>query len=234
MIDYDWQSMQDKIYLSVINTGKYQELLQTAPHEEIAPGLSVVAKVRLSNINADYMESTLVTNAFLGQMRLTGDEVLEIGQSNQEKMGFHVIPIREAVLELMVKTGVDKEYAESMLAGPQEPPMYVVTTPGIADGAAVLAMKSALDAVHADIGDYFIIPSSRHEIIALPTQSVPAEDIDDLRAIVHQVNATEVSAEDYLSDEVYKYDGKCLSLAIPEKVKDYEQEITREPQYRAM
>ncbi len=38
-------------------------------------------------------------------------------------------------------------------------------------------------------------------------------DINDLREMIHSVNETEVSAQDYLSDNLYHYNGMKLSLA---------------------
>ena len=56
-----------------------------------------------------------------------------------------------------------------------------------------------------------MLNSSRHEILLVP-QSV-VSDVEDLKKMVKEVNATEVSKIDKLSDNVYHFNGKHLSIA---------------------
>ncbi len=221
--DVDWDTQRDKIFLSVIDANKNGELLRTVPHEDIADGLAIVARIMPSPGDDTLTTTTMmVTDRLLGLLKLTGAEVLDIAHKNQESVGYEIKPIREAVLDLMLATGVDKEYAHSILDGPQDPPMYVVTTTHLTDGASVLAMDSALDAVHKEIGDFLVLPSSRHEIIAIPSECVTEEDLPKITDIVHLVNQ-DINSWDYLSDTVYKYDGKTLSVAM-----EKERSITEE------
>ena len=78
-------------------------------------------------------------------------------------------------------------------------------------GAGVLGNAKVMDSIREQIGDFYIIPSSIHEIIAVP-MSMGTEP-SDLVEMVHQVNASEVTEKDQLSDSVFAYDAEGLHQA---------------------
>ena len=78
-------------------------------------------------------------------------------------------------------------------------------------GAGVLGNTKIMDSIREQMGDFYIIPSSIHEIIAVPMSLGTTPD--DLVEMVHQVNASEVAPSDQLSDEVYIYDAEGLHQA---------------------
>ena len=55
--------------------------------------------------------------------------------------------------------------------------------------------------------DVIILPSSIHELILL-NANLPDVDVSHLKDIVKEVNATQVSEEEFLSDNVYYYSRK--------------------------
>ena len=62
-------------------------------------------------------------------------------------------------------------------------------------------------------GDFFLLPSSVHEIIVAPDDgnlSYP-----ELKEMVAEINATQVAPEDRLTDEVYHYDTRSTCLKKP-------------------
>lgn len=73
-------------------------------------------------------------------------------------------------------------------------------------GAVAVLEDQVWDAILEKYGnqDYYILPSSIHEVLLVPTSS--SIDIEMLRSTVKMVNATEVSEADKLSDDVYLFD----------------------------
>ena len=69
-------------------------------------------------------------------------------------------------------------------------------------------IKEASDKLH---DNFYILPSSIHEVILVPESSAPP--LKDLQEMVKEINATEVSPEDKLSDSVYRYDRECDSIS---------------------
>ena len=59
-------------------------------------------------------------------------------------------------------------------------------------------------------GDFIVLPSSVHEVIVLDAKN--GMKYKDLASIVQDVNASEVSAEEFLSDHVYVYNRRTESL----------------------
>lgn len=75
-------------------------------------------------------------------------------------------------------------------------------------GAGVLADNDTLNKFKEEFGDFYILPSSIHEVIIFPALEVGDDFADFAREQVKEINATEVKEEDRLSDNVYFFDGE--------------------------
>ena len=77
-------------------------------------------------------------------------------------------------------------------------------------GAGMIFCKDALNEarfkMHED--EIYLLPSSIHEILA-----VPAGDVSKYETMVSKVNDTQVKPKDLLSYHVFKWDGQDLKLA---------------------
>ena len=82
--------------------------------------------------------------------------------------------------------------------------MNPLTCEGSWNGAGILFCQEYLKAIREKIGDYYIIPSSIHEVLIVPNDGTM--DINDLNFIVQDVNANEVSENDYLADRAFTVD----------------------------
>lgn len=58
----------------------------------------------------------------------------------------------------------------------------------------------------------FILPSSVHELIAIPDKGI--SDVNELRNMVREVNETQVEAEEILSNQVYRYSKGKYAIAV--------------------
>ena len=67
---------------------------------------------------------------------------------------------------------------------------------------------------HKCDGNFYILPSSVHEVLVLSEKKAPC--IKDLRDMVYEVNSTQVLPEEILSDNVYYYDKETKSISIAE------------------
>ena len=99
---------------------------------------------------------------------------------------------------------------------PEDEQMYVATVPDKVHGAGVLAYQDFMDkAAERAGGDFFILPSSIHEILIVPDNG--KMNLKDLEAMVREVNVTQVSPADKLTDSVYHYDSKEKIFELGEK-----------------
>lgn len=83
---------------------------------------------------------------------------------------------------------------------PSDELMNVVTTVDRADGAGILYCSEFLKAMRDMIGEYYILPSSIHDILFVPKE---AGERDALVNLVCEVNAT-LSDNEFLADDVFE------------------------------
>ena len=92
-------------------------------------------------------------------------------------------------------------------------PMYVLSNRTRVQGASCILYPNILkDFAAAVKSDFYILPSSVHEVILLPVQG--DEDEEGLKRMVCEVNETQVEREEVLSDSVYYYSREREKLSI--------------------
>ena len=104
----------------------------------------------------------------------------------------------------------DEEY--EMLPMSSDEQMFVLTNELKLNGAAAILDTDLMLEIFEKIGEFYILPSSIHEVLIVPMSS--NMQADDLRAMVKEVNDSQVAPEDRLSYEVYTYnseDGFCIA-----------------------
>ena len=94
------------------------------------------------------------------------------------------------------------QFFELMLDG--DAPMYVATNVQKVWGAGVILYDNLLKTFAEHIGgDFYILPSSTHEVLFVP--AYVGFDAKSLKQMVKEVNATEVSEQEFLSNNIYYY-----------------------------
>ncbi len=195
------------VTLCLVNTELNQDLLTRVPHFEVCSGeLSAIPRWYLQN-DGETQASFVVTNDLCSQhLQCTPDEILQIGQEHIRDQHFSVKTMEQMLTEML-----GRDVAEVMPFDHQGPQMLVVTSDNMTQGSAALLSEETLKRVHEILGgEYVVLPSSIHEVICLPI--TPDMRPDDLRAMVQSVNSEQVAPEERLSDGIFKYDGKRLSL----------------------
>lgn len=111
--------------------------------------------------------------------------------------------------KMMQEEGVDFDEARDMInemIPPDDRSMYVLSTDSQLNGAVALLNDKVMDDITEKIGDFYILPSSVHEVILVPKET--GMDLEVLENMVREVNATQVAPQDQLSDHVYTYDNE--------------------------
>ena len=140
---------------------------------------------------------------------MTTDELTKLAVENSARDVPPVLKSIEEVLHEIVRDNggsfcglTESELKES--SSEQEFPMYVLTNSRSHMGASALLALPFLDEFRERIGeDFWILPSSIHEVILVPVSKV--EDRAKLCAMVREINETQVPPQEVLSDEVYSY-----------------------------
>ena len=100
-----------------------------------------------------------------------------------------------------------------MAVSENDVPMYVCSNTSKINGAGVILYENLLKDFAQKVGtDFYILPSSVHETLLIPVSD--QFDVDTLRAMVCEVNMTQVAPEEQLSDQVYLYSRECDQIRI--------------------
>ena len=91
--------------------------------------------------------------------------------------------------------------------------MLVITNKSRIHGASTILHKDTLERL-ANIfkHDYFVLPSSVHELISV--KAMDDADVEGLKAMVTEINSTQVAPDEVLSDSVYRYSIATGELTI--------------------
>ena len=112
-------------------------------------------------------------------------------------------------------TGMSKVLGEltSLIPGMDEMPeqeeiMYVLSNHSNTNGASVIMDIYTLKDIYKQIGEFVMIPSSIHEWIIIRKRD--AQDLDEIRSMINEVNSTQVDPRDQMSDHPYTFDGEVM------------------------
>ena len=225
----DFEQMKDSICFRLIHLEKNKELLEQIPHipyldmaivfycvvqnEYIGSGTILVRNEHLKKwqVNTEILQKLAFNNTpkkFKGEItpmedvicvmikrRLTG----EIERSIREQLDTN-IKVTDEMVEPIVREMVHNIYSEA-----KGPKMYVLSNTERNFGAAVVLYDSFLETFAEETkSDYYILPSSIHEMILVPVGD-DENEVERLKKMVCEVNYTELSAEEILSDSVYLF-----------------------------
>lgn len=212
----DFNRVKDKICYKLIGKAMNSELLSAAPHRDYHD-LAVAYYIRLAL--SDNGLATLNITKTLSEIWGVDEETLyRLAQNNTPRINRGcIMPVTEVLGipssgsgGVLHKPDTYDGFDFTSIAG-DEPPMYIATNQNKTYGAGILLYDGLLDAIAANIGSFYVLPSSVHELIIVPEKfGNPSE----LKQMVKEINAAEVPAEEILSDKCYCYDAQAHELKI--------------------
>ena len=214
---------RSRIALRIVNPRQETELLRSLPH---LPCMDLAfIFVVFFNRDPHAQMTAAVRTSHLEQWGIAPEELLPIAAANSPRC---MPPHLESIADLlgisedaMEKALLTKPDSDAVSAGREESPLYVLTTRQGIYGAAAMLYPGILRSFAAAAGDdLYIIPSSVHEVLLQAKGGAP--DVQDMNAIIREINAGEVQPKERLSDHVYLYsrekdlifDPLCPSCAI--------------------
>lgn len=210
----DFESVKEKLVYKLINTEKNRELLKDVPHVEFLD-LSIVFQYIVSK-DEEITVSILIHNAHMRLWKVSVEEVYRIARNNtQNLMGYEMLNMEDIVLEMMNMEKVcDLEDMGEMKELSHNTPMYVLTNKSRLFGAVCIIYPDLLkDFACAIKSGFYVIPSSVHEVILVPSEDT--FEADEIRRMIKKINDTQVKPEEILSYSLYYFDkdkNKLLNL----------------------
>lgn len=188
----------------LVNAERNIERLQDVPGKKIADLVAIY--ITVVNNSEKGFTSYVLSNKCLEAVGISIEELDAAASRNTQRVGFVVKTMSEVILELIEMS--DKIAAE-MNGGPR---IYVLTNSRGINGANILLYKEQLEKVAERImGDFYILPSSIHELLAIPEEDI---DVKYLREMVKTVNDNEVLPEEILGYKIYKYSRKTGEIEV--------------------
>ncbi len=199
----DFDKARTKLACKLVNYEKNRELLQDVPHVRFLD-LAAVAICYFAD-DAYGVGTILVREEHLPAWRVTKEELFACARENTPR----ILPPRLMTLEESIGGYFSHNSGEAV----DTSPLCVITNQDKYFGAGCLLYDSVLQEIGEKVQeDYWVLPSSVHECLILP-MGFPATR-DQIARMVREVNRTGVAREDFLSDEVYRYERDVHKLSL--------------------
>ena len=127
-----------------------------------------------------------VTNQMLDRWGITLDELDRVARENMK-------PTMMTMAEMLASLGFPMEEVSDM-------PMYVITNKSKIYGASSILSTEIIDRFDQDM---YILPSSVHELIAVPAGDLMAMELGNM---IKEINQNEVLPEEVLGDDPYFFE----------------------------
>lgn len=196
----DFARAKSHLACKLVSRSRNCSMLEQVPYEAYLD-LALVPYYRVED-EALGKGMILVQRTHCEAWKVSEQHVIDCARENMKEM----LPMTFVTMRQMLeKCGCDM---------PDDTPMYILTNREGCMGAAEMIYDSVLQEIGEELGsDFWILPSSIHECIILPKNTEMT--VEELTELVQEVNRTEVSEEDFLSDHVYEYEvlGHRLRIA---------------------
>jgi hypothetical protein len=200
----NYEDVKDKLYAVVRGSSGNSELCAKAPHSDIN-NLSVFYKILITD-TIDGKASVMITNDIMNNWGISLEQLHKDAMENTRQLYPPMIcSMEELLFEMMSPEEARQRVPEGIPSS-----LIVVSNGNTYEGAVYCTDNDILAEVSKKYfhgGDFCILPSSIHEIIATDF-GVPEELLDMVRA----VNNNEVALKDKLENAVYKFDAKTRTV----------------------
>lgn len=224
----NFNATKDKISARVVNLEANKERLENLPHKEMGD-LAVTYYVNLGEAPDGSKMSVAINNAMMNEYGVEVNELHELACENMERVNpARFMDIRDVLLEMMVPgyaemSPEEKQYQmESMGMDVPEQNMFVLSNTDKNFGAAAVLDSEMMDKIREEVGDFYILPSSVHELLIVPKSA--NVDLETLQDMVKDVNSTHVAPNEILSDNVYEYDPETKEMYRADKAAEHQME----------
>lgn len=194
----NYEELKGKFACKLIHRGKNEKLLNDIPY---VPWMDLAIVVFVLLEVSPYGTATvLVRKEHLEIWGLTEAQLFDEAKKNTPiLLPYQFCPMRKLLREICPYAVDEGEVEEESL--------YVLSNKLRSFGAASMLYEGILEKVGQKLGEnYYILPSSIHEVIVVPESKSPVKQ--DLEEMVREINETQVEEEEVLSDRVYYFSRK--------------------------
>lgn len=198
----DFEQVKPRIVYRVINAEQNKEFLEEVPHI-LFLDLAICFYYAFWD---EQLGDGMITihNKHMEWWKTTNHELMTLACQNTPK----IFPAEFETLKKVVESIYGEELDE---LHSQACPLYVLTNKQKTQGAVCLLYEDMLEKIAKEMeGNFFVLPSSIHEVILFKESG--SEDVHALHRMIKEVNETQLSPEEVLSDYPYYYNQKTKKL----------------------
>lgn len=198
----DYKQVKNRLGIKLVNAAANSELLKDVPHKRFLD-LAIVCYVAVRDQTIG-SGSILVHNNHIMMWGISEREVIFDAIENVSRIEpGKLIKITDMLKEMLDDNSDTDSIMEDMI-NERQCSLFVLTNESRSFGASVLIYKGMLESIARSIeSDYYVIPSSIHEVLVIPADNVT--DYETLNRMVQEVNNTQLTPMEILSDHVYLY-----------------------------
>ncbi len=204
--------VKDHVCMKLVNTNRNAEMLADMPSRTVLD-LSIIYYV-LVDTKDDCVASYLIRHENCKNWGVTEEQLYKIAKENT----FNLFPVTVTSMYDMVLSMMPSDASEELqealetMNSAENGTMFVVTNDRKHFGATAFLYEEFLNTFAQAHGDFIILPSSVHELIFLTDVHEP--DRDWLYHMVRNVNETELSTDEVLSESVYRYNAITRKMEL--------------------
>ncbi len=210
-VNMDSTYNKDNLFVKLVNYERNKELLQDTVYERYMD-LAVQVRV-LVDVSDNSTASSYVKTRDLEKIGISYEEAVEAAKENTKKLFPTEIYSMSEMLYKLCGIAPDN----SMFGNAIE--MYVITNAQMTNGAAAILDKDTLSE-YFGTSDMIVFPSSTNEMIVVRDCNLDNSDYKHFAEMVGSINQDFVSEQEYLSDNIYRYDGRERSLSVMDIERD--------------
>lgn len=203
----DYDKVKSRIIFKLINYERNRELLKDVPHYRFLD-LAIVFNCLLES-SPTGSATILIHDRHLTFWNITRDDLYALAFANTPKLlQYDLRNMTEILKELLCDADSSIPNDTKALC-----PMYVLSNQYKLNGSVCILYKNLLrdfaNRLHCDL---YILPSSVHEVLLIPAANEMS--YKELSAMVQDVNSSQLSREEILSDHVYYYSRETCQITM--------------------
>lgn len=197
--------LEKNIYVRLVGFSANEELLASSVYVkylDLAATYYVLTEQGEEGIRSYRLPKEVWESAGLGAPE---DYFAQAVQNTRDLFPEDEIPMNVFLERVMKQYGKEAEPELSEMFSDSAAMFLILTNQQRINGAAVILYPGFLEHLAETYGNFYLIPSSVHEILLVREDAIGAKE---LNAMVNEVNATQVEPEEVLMDHVYYYSEK--------------------------
>lgn len=208
------ENAEERIVFQLINTEKNKELLKTVPHRNFLD-LSIIFVVLVNVSEANSYGTLRISNHIAEAQGWTEEQLFQMAWENTKSLfPFEIDTMRHILMKQLFEADVPEPVAEAMIYAPEglDDEIWILTNEQKLNGGIILLYEEELHNLAEKLeGDLYLLPSSRHEIIAVSAKVTMPERLAEM---VQQTNEEVVDEKDFLSNSVYRYGRTSRTISL--------------------